>query len=112
MSAIGRTRFGNVFGRTIALRDDAVIDCLIKWVLWAPAVDIAQPLTAPVSVLEHSWPTFSIYKIDNIGLLLKFKTKNSIRETETSGEHEKCELLGSLYSSDFITDVFEKKSGK
>ena len=49
------------FGRTIAVRDDAVIDCLIKWVQLAPAIDHSQPWTAPVSVLEYSWPTFSLF---------------------------------------------------
>ena len=32
------------FGRTIVLRDDAVIDCLIKWVQWPPAVDHSPAL--------------------------------------------------------------------
>ena len=58
ISAIGRIQFENgFFGRTIALRHAAVIDCLIKWMLST----IAQPWTAPVSVLGHRWPTFSLF---------------------------------------------------
>ena len=38
-----RERF---FGRTSALRDNAVVDCLIKWVQLAPAID-------PIPVLNH-----------------------------------------------------------
>ena len=29
---------GTFFGKTTALRGDAVIDCLVRWVQWAPAV--------------------------------------------------------------------------
>ena len=55
VSAVGRIQFSDVFSKTIALRDDAVIDCLINGLLFT----IAQPWTAPVSVPGHSWSTFS-----------------------------------------------------
>ena len=35
------------FRRTIALHDDAIIDCLIKWVQSAPAVDHSPALNHP-----------------------------------------------------------------
>ena len=36
-----------LFARTIVLRDEAVIDCLIKWVQLAPAVDHSPVLNCP-----------------------------------------------------------------
>ena len=78
ISAIGIIWFGNVFlVRLLFLPHEAVIDWLIKWVQllhlmmqslidwlnahsWHQLSTKAQPWTAPVSVLGHSWPTFSL----------------------------------------------------
>ena len=49
--------------RTVVLRDDAIIDCLIRWVqltTWHQLSTTDKPWTAPVYVLGHSWPTFSL----------------------------------------------------
>ena len=35
------------FGRTVALRDDAVIDCLIKWIQLTAAFDHSPALNRP-----------------------------------------------------------------
>ena len=68
---------GTFFDTTIALPDDAVVDWLIKLLQllylmmrslidwsnkysWRLHLTIAQPWTAPVFVLGHSWPTFSL----------------------------------------------------
>ena len=48
---------GTFFSRTIAFRQDPVVDWLIKWLLST----IAQSWIALVPVLGQGWPTFSLF---------------------------------------------------
>ena len=52
------------FWREPQRRPYSIINSLIAWLneySWHQLSTIAQPWTAPVSVLEHSWPTFSLF---------------------------------------------------
>ena len=61
ISAIGRIQFGKVL---VGLLLYVTMQSLIDWLnegSWHQLSTIAQPWTAPVSLLGHSWPTFSLF---------------------------------------------------
>ena len=62
MSAVGRIQFGNVFlaGPSLYVMMQSLIDWLNECSRHLPST-IARPWTAPVSVLGHNWPTFSLF---------------------------------------------------
>ena len=62
--AVGRIRFGNVLLVGYCFMRGGshwLIDWLIRESSWGLLSPRAQPWIAPVSVLAHSWPTFSLF---------------------------------------------------